>query len=505
MPSGEGKATRRREAVSAGSQHGGRVGPAAEPGSDQHSVSAILASLSNIETARPESLDIPRAFNLARMQRLMEVLGNPQSLICCVHVAGSKGKGSVCEMTASCLEACGYTVGVYTSPHLVDLRERIRINRDMISREQFAAVIRRVHGAASQLPADLGPASLFEVLTAAAFVHFAEMAVDIALIEVGMGGRLDATNIIRPAVCAISQIQLEHTAVLGDTLEKIAAEKAGIMKPGVPCVTVPQTDGVMAQLRAAAASVGTTLEQIGKDIEFSYRVGSSPELGPHARVVLTTQRSNFEHLPVPLRGEHQAVNCGLALAILDKLRGASYDTPEPMVAQGLARTPARGRLELIHERPRIFVDGAHTPDSIAAVIRAVSTHVKYDSLVVVFGCAADKDVPRMLEALATGADKVFFTRATDHARAADPRDLQRRFAESSSKMTQIAPTVRDALNLAARAVQRDDLILVVGSFVVAGEAKRLLAERNAARREEAIREVKPSGIAPQPGERRRRP
>lgn len=505
MPSGEGKATRRREAVPAGNQHRGSEGPASEPGQDLQSVGAILASLSNVETARPESLDLRQAFNLSRMQRLMEVLANPHNLICCVHVAGSKGKGSVCEMAASCLEACGYTVGVYTSPHLVDLRERIRINRDVISRDQFAGLIRRVHAAALQLPADLGPVSLFEVLTAAAFVHFAEMAVDIALIEVGLGGRLDATNVIRPAVCAFAHIQLEHTAVLGDTLEKIAAEKAGIMKPGVPCVTVPQTEGVMAQLRAAAAGAGTTVEQIGKDIEFSYRVGSTPELGPHARVVLTTQRSTFEHLPVPLRGEHQAVNCGLALAILDKLRAAGYDTPEPMVAQGLSRTPANGRLELVNDRPRILVDGAHTPDSIAAVIRAVSTHVKYDSLVVVFGCAADKDVPRMLGALATGADKVFFTRGTGHARAADPRDLQRRFAEVSSKMTQIAPTVRDALNLAARAVQRDDLILVVGSFVVAGEAKRLFTERNAARRDEAIREIKPSGIAPQPGERRRRP
>lgn len=434
----------------------------------------------NVERTSPTRVS-PDAFKLDRMAALLDELGNPQRDVKCVHIAGSKGKGSTVEMTASCLTACGYAVGVYTSPHLVDIRERIRINAEPISYPHFAKLCQKVALAGQNIKKNHGEPTFFEIVTAMGLCYFAEQAVDIAVVEVGLGGRLDATNLIQPEVTAITAIQLEHTQLLGDTVEKIAKEKAGIFKPGVTALSVPQAPGVMQVLREAAAAVGAPLEVLGDEIDFSYRFEASPEMGPHARVVLTTARSNFEHLPVPLKGEHQAPNCGLALAILDKLRDRGFETPERKVAEGLTRTPLFGRMEMAWDSPRVLLDGAHTPDSIQCLMKAIGAHVKFDSMVAVFGCAADKDVKAMLQKLAMGADKVIFTRAAGNARSMDPRELQRKFAEVSSKMSQVAKSLPDALNIAVRAVSRDDLICVTGSFYLVGEAKKHLADQAAKR------------------------
>ena len=414
---------------------------------------------------------------LDRMVELMDLLDNPHHAFKSVHVAGTKGKGSTCEMTTAALAGCGYTVGLYTSPHLVDLRERFRIGPNKISPSDFCVYLHRVAKAAAGLERKFGPATYFEILTAAALVHFAEQAVDFAVVEVGLGGRLDSTNVIHPEVAAITAIHLEHTQILGDTHEKIAREKAGIMKSGVKTLTINQKPEVLTVFREAAAAAESPFQVVGQDIEFTSRFEANPELGQHHRVCLTTPRSNFEHIAVPLKGEHQAHNCGLVLAIIDALRDRGHTLPDQGVAQGLAGTSTMGRLELVHRAPRILIDGAHTPESIQALLRAIGTHMKYDNLIIVFGCSADKDVPGMLGKLAGGADKIVFTRSSGSARAAEPRDLQKKFAELSGKQTQAAASIKDAINLAAKAAQRGDLIAVTGSFYVAGEAKRLIMKK----------------------------
>lgn len=456
---------------------------------------ACLASRVNVEHVRPSQIDQAQVFRLERMHALLEALDEPHAGLRCIHVAGSKGKGSTCEMAAAALQGCGLGVGIYTSPHLIDIRERIRINQRPIPEGEFLGLLARVAHAADALPRRLGPVTYFEMLTALALLHFAEEAVDVAVIEAGLGGLADATNVITPEVSALAAIQLEHTQLLGKTLAEIARHKAGIIKAGVPAVTVPQHPEALGVLRERAAEAGTTLEVLGEGIEFSFRFEAATDIGPHARVVLSTPRSAFEHLPVPLKGEHQAWNCGLALAAIDKLRQRGIEAPEGAVAAGLARTPQNGRLEIVHRRPTVLVDGAHNPESIQALVKAIGAHLKFDSMVVVFGCMADKDVPGMLTRLAMGADKIIFTRASDNPRAVDPRDLARKFAELSAsgaaaqKMIQVAHTLRDALNLASRAVARDDLICVTGSFALAGEAKRLLAAREQARRDAQIDQV----------------
>jgi dihydrofolate synthase/folylpolyglutamate synthase len=460
----------------------GGPGAAAEPapGGYQEAL-RYLAECVDLEKVRQQALT-PDQFRLDRMRAMLDRLGDPHRALRCVHVAGTKGKGSTCEMTASCLEACGYAVGLYTSPHLVDVRERIRVNRRMIPYAAFAAALNRVREAAAAVAPRHGPATYFEHLTAMAFLHFAEEAVDVAVVEVGVGGRLDSTNVITPEVAAVTSISLDHTALLGGTVEQIAREKAGIFKPGIPAITIDQKPEVVRTLREVAQQVGAPFRVVGGDaegdVDFSVRFVAAGGRRPQARVCLNTPRCAFEHLPVPLLGEHQARNCGLALGIIDALVERGLQCPPSAVSDGLARTALPGRLEQVGVEPRIFLDGAHNEDSMACLVRALGACVDYDSLVVVFGCCADKDVNGMLRQLAQGADKVIFTRAAGTPRAARPDDLARRFNDlSSGKMCLTAPDLAAALAMAVKGVGRGDLVCVTGSLYLVGEARKLLGGR----------------------------
>jgi dihydrofolate synthase/folylpolyglutamate synthase len=445
------------------------AGPPAVPGYGR--ALRFLSTLTDHERLRIVRYT-PENFNLDRMRALLKRLGNPQDQFRSIHIAGTKGKGSTCTMLANMLAACGYRVGLYTSPHLLDLRERITINGQMISPAGLVRLVRLVE----PILARMKPApTYFDVLTAIAFKYFADHKVDIAVVETGLGGRLDSTNVLRPEVTAITSISKDHMAQLGHTLTRIAEEKAGIFKPGVPALTVLQDPAVEQVLISAAQKAGAPLEIAGKTIEFSYRFESSRMLGPHNRICLTTPTSRFEHLPVPLVGEHQAINCGLALAILDKLKSRGYNINDQKVMEGLARTRLPGRMEIISVNPRVLVDGAHNAASIDAMMRAVGQHVPYDSMVVIFGCCADKDIEGMLHRITSGADKVIFTRV-DSIRTADPEDLAARYIEQYGKMAQVAPDLRTAMEIARRAVTKEDLICITGSFYLVGEAKRLFGQ-----------------------------
>ncbi|MCK4275093.1 MAG: hypothetical protein KAX78_01160, partial [Phycisphaerae bacterium] len=316
--------------------------------------------------------------------------------------------------------------------------------------------------------------TFFEIFTALAFCHFADEKVDIAVVETGLGGRLDSTNVLQPMVCGVTSISLDHTQLLGNTLGEIAAEKAGILKRSIPAISVRQEAEAKTVLQKAAKDSKVPIMFTGEDIEFSYRVESSRQYGCHTRVCLTTPRSRFEHLPVPLHGEHQALNCGLALALLDQLKvqGLRIDDEEAM--KGLAGVYLPGRMEVVREDPTTLVDGAHNAASVQALIRAIGQHIPYDSMVMIFGCGVDKDIRGMIGQIATGADKVIFTKATDNARAADPSDLAEVYEESTGRVAQTTKNLKDALMIAQSAVSREDLICVCGSFYLVGEAKKLL-------------------------------
>jgi dihydrofolate synthase / folylpolyglutamate synthase len=442
----------------------------------------FLDRQTNVERVRPDKVG-SEVWKLDRTRALLAELGNPHEGLEIVHIAGSKGKGSVCNMLECTLEACGYTTGVFTSPHLIDVRERVRIGGVPISESLFDRALERCRDAGKAIEGEHGKATYFELMTALSLVVFAQEAVDLVVLETGIGGRLDCTNVVSPRVCGLTRIHLEHTQILGDTLAAIAAEKAGIMKPGTVTISSPQDDEVVCVFQEHAHLNESNLKVLGDDVLYTSRFQSGVDRGPHSRVCVGEEADGFEHMSVPLMGMHQSENCGLALAILIELRSHGFDLPERSVSAGLKQINRTGRLEVIFDSPRILIDGAHTPESVRETLKAVGSHLDYESLIVIFGCAMDKDVTAMLGELDRGADKVLFTRAAGNPRAVEPDVLLSRFKDEAGgkAMAVSMPSVKEAINAAANSVVGNDLVLLLGSFYIAGEAKALIEERKARR------------------------
>jgi dihydrofolate synthase/folylpolyglutamate synthase len=411
-------------------------------------------------------------FDLERMLGLLRNLGNPHKKTRTVHIAGTKGKGSTATMLSCMMEANGYKVGLYTSPHVSTLHERIAVDAEMITRKEFLGLMNRIQPTLEKMGQKDNHPTFFEIMTAMAFMHFVDKKVDIAVIETGLGGRLDSTNVITPEVCGITSISIDHQNLLGPTIEHIAKEKAGIIKKGIPIVTVPQDPTAMKVLKKQATLVKAPMTITGKDVDFSYRFESSREHGPHTRICVTTPTSKFEHLRVPLPGEHQALNCGLALTMLDALKNQGFEINDEKAIAGLNNVHMTGRMEIVCRDPRVLVDAAHNAASIRALIAAIGQHVPYDSMIIIFGCNSDKDVRGMLTELQYGADKVIFTRSNS-PKAVWPQDLAEMYTEICGKMCQSTLNLTEAMRIAQSAISREDLVCITGSFYLVGQAKQM--------------------------------
>lgn len=430
-----------------------------------------LYSQTNYEHHRPSKYNT-KTFSLDKMKRLLFKIGNPHKKFKSVHIAGTKGKGSTATMLARMLESCGYKIGLFTSPHISCVRERITINEKKIPRKYLAESIAELAVVADKMK---DKPTFFEIMTAIAFKYFCESKVDFAVLETGLGGRLDSTNVVEPEVCGITGISLDHMRELGNNIESIAREKAGILKPGVPAVSVPQHPEASKVLKSTANETKTKIHFIGEDIDFNSRVESSKELGCHTRLSIATTNGVYEHLAVPLPGEHQAENCGLALSLLDQLKKQGIRINDQEAIAGLARTTMPGRMEMISDDPRILVDGAHNAASIKALVKSIGQRVHYDSMVMIVGCAADKDLHGMMKQVGTGADKAIFTQVTDNPRVADPKMLAEIYSEMSDGRTgQVSGNLTEALEMARRATSHTDLICICGSFYLVAEAKELV-------------------------------
>jgi dihydrofolate synthase/folylpolyglutamate synthase len=436
-----------------------------------------LFSMTDYERQRKLRYNVT-TFDLSRMERFLKALGNPHKKLETVHIAGTKGKGSTATMLARMLESNNYKVGLYTSPHVLSLHERITIDSKMISEKEMLGLINRAHSSIEKFAKAGDELTFFEIITALSFLHFVDNKVDIAVIETGLGGRLDSTNVIKPSVVGITSISIDHQNLLGKNLPSIAKEKAGVIKKGIPVITVSQEPEAMKILKKQAVSTKAPLSITGHDIDFSYRFESSREHGPHTRICVTTPTSRFEHLRVPLPGEHQAINCGLALAMLDKLKSQGFEIDDEKAIEGLREVSMLGRMELISRDPRIIVDTAHNAASIRALNQTIGQHVPYDSMIVVFGCNQDKDIMGMLTQLQYGADKVIFTRSNS-PKAALPQDLADMYTDICGKMCQTAMTLREAVSIAKNAISREDLICITGSFYLIGQAKAQLQQQAA--------------------------
>jgi len=426
----------------------------------------FLNSLTNFERAVRVHYNETN-FGLTRMKRLMSALGNPHTSYKTVHIAGTKGKGSTATMLAAMLEGCGLKVGLYTSPHILNIRERIAVNREMIPENEFARAVNAV--AKASVENRVGEPTYFEVMTAAAFLYFEKKEVDIAVVETGLGGRLDATNIVQPEVVGLTSISYDHISQLGRDLVSITREKAGVMKTGAPVISAPQRPEVRKTLAETAKEVNAPLRFSNEGVDFSYRFEFSRSAGRHARICLTTPTSRFEHLEVPLYGEHQAVNCSLALCLADVLKSKGLPIDDQLAMAGLSEVELPGRMQMISEEPQILVDGAHNAASINALMRAIGQHITYDSMIVIFGCHKDKDVSGMIRQIQLGADKIIFT-SIGTPRSCDPAELAAEYTEHSGKMAQVADSLDDAIRIALSAGTREDLICITGSFYLVAQA-----------------------------------
>lgn len=396
-------------------------------------------------------------FALDPIRSLLERLHNPQGGYPSVLIAGTNGKGSVAAMTASILAAGGFKTGLYTSPDLIDFRERIRVDGVMISREKAAICTQRVKEKITE------EVSYFEFLTAMAFLHFQRQQVDIAILEIGMGGRLDATNIVIPLVSVITNISLEHREYLGNTLEKITREKGGIIKEGGTCLTAARQKRVVSTLEEICREKRATLYRIGKDIRIMiHRDGTFSYHG--------IGRS-YEGLVCPLAGRHQFSNAALTLGAVEILADAGFPVGEAVVAEGLRNTRWEGRLEILQRAPMLLVDGAHNPAGAETLRRALRTGFPRRRLILIFGVLGDKDYPAMAKRLLPLADRVILTRPNSE-RSLSPELLlpvARMFHTAAERIDNPADALRSALSHAGE----EDLICVAGSLYLVGEIKKL--------------------------------
>ncbi|HEY9855358.1 MAG TPA: folylpolyglutamate synthase/dihydrofolate synthase family protein [Stenomitos sp.] len=390
---------------------------------------------------------------LERTTALLDLLGRPQDRLPVVHVAGTNGKGSVCAFLASILQAAGYRVGRYTSPHLVSYRERFRVNGEVIPEAELASELQRISALAETLDPALGPTTEFELLTAVAFSWFARQPLDLLILEVGLGGRLDATNVVdRPLLTAITRIAKDHTALLGDTLEAIAREKAGILKPGVPLVTGAEGH--------ALREIRTLADSLGSPIRLAQGAAWLAP-GPHGDRV----RVGHEHYELGLLGAYQAQNASLALGLVEGLRDQGWTIEAEAVKAGLADARWPGRMDrwVAPDDQTYWLDGAHNMDGVEALARALADREAPKGRVLLMGVLADKEPHAMIERLGPLAQTLVLT-TPPHARGLDPSALDRAVDHADVR---VVPHWEEAL-ATARALAAGRDIVVAGSLYLVG-------------------------------------
>jgi dihydrofolate synthase/folylpolyglutamate synthase len=425
---------------------------------------AYLEGLINLERQPGFSY---RRLGLEPIRRLLERLGHPERQLSVVHVAGSKGKGSTALFAESILQALGERVGTFTSPHLERWTERFRIGGEEVVPAALAAAVRqlRPHVDELRLGDPAGAPTFFDATTAAALILFAEAKVDRAILEVGLGGRLDSTNAVEPAVTCITSIELEHTDKLGDSLAAIAGEKAGILKPAVPCVAGSLPEEARRVVRERARDLGSPLFELGRDFEVEVEEGALEMAGARLRY---REPDGFElEAAIPVPGAHSAANAALALAALRRLRAHDAARLAEAARRGLAGAALPGRVEVFERRPWVVVDSAHTAASARALGRVLD-RIPARRRHLVLSVSTGKSLDAILEALLPGAAAVTATRAEPH-RSLDPAELaaavRRRAPEL--ELSEVADP-RRAVLAAREALGGEDLLCVTGSVYLAG-------------------------------------
>lgn len=408
----------------------------------------------------------PDRFDLGRMREFMASLGNPQKDYRIIHIAGTKGKGSVAALCANGLTKSGLRTGLYTSPHLQDYAERIQLDGVPIPHGDLIDLVEEIKPNIDSSP----EITTFEITTALALLYFARRGVDVAVLEVGLGGRLDATNVCKPDVTVITSISYDHTYLLGDTLAEIAAEKAGIIKPGVPLVVSPQVGEARQAILGIAAERNAPVIEIGKD--YLYRSLNKSLSGQQLEVRLAgPSESDLSpvELNIPLLGDHQLVNAATAYAALMVAKENGIEISNSGIMAGFQSVHWPGRFEIVRQDPPLIIDSAHNRDSAQKLCKVLGDYFPGQKVVMIFGASEDKDLSGMLSELMAAVDQVVMTRST-HPRAADPVDLAA-IATGLNLQAVSSQSVEEAMREAERLADGNRIILVTGSIFVAAAAR----------------------------------
>ncbi len=439
------------------------------------------------------SLTVPYGegvFRLDRMRELLRRLGDPQQRLSLIHVAGTKGKGSTSAMIAAALSATGRRAGLFSSPHLERIEERFRIDGQCCDAETFAALVARLVPIVAEMDAlaqtqgicEMGP-TYFELTTALALLWFDEQAVDAAVLEVGLGGRLDSTNVVTPLVSVITSISFDHTRQLGNTLAAIAGEKAGIVKPLVPVVCGVRLDEPRQVIERVAREYGSPLRQVGVDFDFSYT--------PPRDVTHRTSRgemsfrepagtiAQLDHVELALLGRHQAANAAVALATLNELSRQGWQLNADAIRRGLQQVRWPARVECVHAAPTVVLDAAHNVASVEALLETLDNCFAPSPRLLVFATTREKDIPGMLSRLLERFETIVLTRYLNNPRGVPPAEVfaiaeQLLGTDAAARRCLIADTPSDAWELIRRRVTPEHLVCVAGSFFIAAEMRPLL-------------------------------
>ena len=419
----------------------------------------------------------PEKFDLGRMHDFIDFLGHPDQAYPIIHVAGTKGKGSVSSFCASALQATGYRTGLYTSPHLVDYAERIQLNGQPILHGELITLVDEIRpylDSGTQL-------TTFEITTALALLYFMRKEADAVILEVGLGGRLDATNIVTPVVSVITSLSFDHSQYLGDTLAEIAGEKAGIIKPGIPVVSAPQKDEARLVIERVAAERGSSLVQVGKDYLYAPLARSLENqtflVWPASDQTLVDEfiESGGLHeweptrLTIPLLGYHQVENAATAYAALQTARAQGLAIDENGIRQGFADVFWPGRFEILQRFPPVVIDCAHNRDSALKLRLTLDDYFPGMPVILVFGASEDKDVTGMFAELLPRVRQVIATQSI-HPRAMEPERLVE-LAHHFGRPAKVLPSIEEALAEAIRLAEGETMILVTGSIFIAAGAR----------------------------------